>query len=239
MVCLIVANYNVTFADTVEENSKIDTRMEAVVREADKIEILESGTRYTFDEFNSTILASIEENGVLKLVVDEGICHDIVEIDKDANVYLNGIKVKVFYEQVDEYTEGETRNVSGWHYRETPGYGKASEYTTYKSSTSCRDIQLGQTLVSLSVTALMIVLGQYYPAAGQIGTITAGIIAAFGTSYTKNLSYKTRITWHKDSAGGWNTGGEYCEQHTTTWYTGKDFTGQTTTTVDYRCKYII
>lgn len=238
-ICMIIGNANVTFAAVASQNSFIDPRINWLEEAADHVETVENGKLYTIDQLNAVFLVSPQEDGSIKLVVDEGSLHNVAVIDANYNIYLNGKKVEIVYDQTDISTEVVPKNVSGWSVKDTPSYGQPSEYTTYKGSGSTRDIALNQALATIGAGILAGIIAKHFKLSGTdcIKTATS-IISAFTSSYTTSLSCKTRITYHKDSAGGWKDG-KYCEKHTTTWYEKKDYEGRTTVTANYHCRYLI
>lgn len=239
VVCLIVTNSNIAFAASAKQQTVIDPRIEHLVERADQVEMTEEGVICTFYDSNTTILILSKTDGELQLIIDEGEQHNIITIDAEDNLYLNGKKIEIGDHYVDELARDLERNVTGWSYKTTPGYGSPSDYSVYHRSYSERDIGLNQTLASISVGVLAQVIAARYnlPYSNCI-SIASQILRAFGSSYTQYLSYKTIVTFHKDSAGGWKDG-NYCEKHTTTWYENRDFTGATTTTVEYHCRHLV
>lgn len=230
--CLLVMNGDSIYAKKICTDLQSDTILETLANKADMVENVDSGWKYTFNDLNSTILAS-KEKGILKLICNQENLCNVVEIDQDNCVYLDGKLVTV----TETINNGE-RSTSGWQYRATPIYGNASDYTIYHTTTSCRDIQLQQQLINISEAALMVVLVAYIPAAGVIGEIVVSVKSAYINSYTTHLSCKTRITYHKDSADGWKDS-MYCEKHVITWYENKDFSGKTVQTTHYEARMMI
>ena len=58
----------------------------------------------------------------------------------------------------------------------------------------------------------------------------------YGTK-TKGLSYKTKIYTHKSYSTG-NTPSGYCEKQVTTWYSQKNYTGTSVTTIQFKNGYL-
>ena len=234
---LILANgYNCYAGESIND-LLLDARLITLNldNKADQVEVTGSNVKYTFDDWNATIFAFVE-NDVLKLVCNEKNICNIIEINQQGQLYLDGTYVTTMTENVPQ--NNNARMLTGWQYRETPSYGKANEYTVYYTTTSCRDIKLQQNLADISIAALAVVLTSYYPAAASITSLATTIKTAFVDSYTTSLSCKTVIKYHKDSASGWKNG-MYCEKHSVTWYENKDFSGRKTYSTHYESRTMV
>lgn len=67
----------------------------------------------------------------------------------------------------------------------------------------------------------------------KIGENSVGKSLLFGTY----VSYKTKIYTHKSYSTG-NTPSGYCEKQVTTWYSQKNYTGTSVTTIQFKNGYL-
>lgn len=79
--------------------------IESIFTNINRIEETEEGTLYYFDEPEGTVLKTVDNNITMLTVKEEGCTDNIIEIDKDNNVYLNGKQVVVTYENLKSENE--------------------------------------------------------------------------------------------------------------------------------------
>ena len=236
-VCLLVSNVHLAWANS---NGKNDSKsnIQIILDSADKKEVLGENIIYIYDELDAVIKVSELSDNITMLEIDEGICHNVIKIDKDNQIYLNEKKIETMDEK-EKGTEIGVNNVTGWSYSKSPGYGLASDYTYETSTYGNEDLELGRKINELGVIAFAGVVALKYPAVGMGIGLAEQIYEKFVKSETDALSFQTRVTHHKNYPGGWNTSGTYCKQETTTWYAEKNYQGQSTITVHYRIRHMV
>lgn len=136
----------------------------------------------------------------------------------------------------DEPLESRVGGIT-YSYSTGPLYGKSSDYTVYKNTVSNPNLPLTKEIGSYSLTALGIVLGMKSTPAGIAVSCVQIVYDKFYGTKTKGLSYKTKIYTHKSYSTG-NTPSGYCEKQVTTWYSQKNYTGTSVTTVQFKNGYL-
>lgn len=99
------------------------------------------------------------------------------------------------------------------------------------------NLPLTKEIGSYSLTALGILLGKESTPAGIAATCVQTVYDKFYGTKTKGLSYKTKIYTHKSYSTG-NTPSGYCEKQVTTWYSQKNYTGTSVTTIQFKNGYL-
>ena len=136
----------------------------------------------------------------------------------------------------DEPLESRVGGIT-YSYGTGPLYGKSSDYTIYKNTVSNPNLPLTKEIGSYSLTALGILLGKESTPAGIAATCVQTVYDKFYGTKTKGLSYKTKIYTHKSYSTG-NTPSGYCEKQVTTWYSQKNYTGTSVTTIQFKNGYL-
>lgn len=241
IICVSMTSITTVSASVESDIDVRDNRFEYLFYNADRVEEREDGTLYTFNELNSTVLKFSDENKGTTLIIKEGEIQDVLKIDQDNNIYLNGQKVEITYQDsvyAENLNESHTRAGVKYTEQDKPSFGKPEDYTVFLKSDQRADIQFSQAIGTITITTILGVIGIFYPGIGFTASVAAAIKGAFDAKNTKNLSCKMRHTLNKNYPSGWYHG-MYCEQITTTWYASKNYQGATTVTKHYKTGYII
>ena len=181
-------------------------------------------------------------DGSIDYYFKEGAVEDIVTIDGDNNLFINGKEVHYNYE-MGSNPDVIFKAAGNVHYHDStsPSYGQPSDYTQGPTIINYSDIELEQNIAKYTKAALSAVIVWAVPACKLIASVLAGYIIGKATTdekKAKSLSVKTEINYHKKSKAGW-LNGDYCRQLKAKWYYEKGYKKYATKGTVYKCGYVI
>ncbi|WP_373207497.1 hypothetical protein [Coprococcus phoceensis] len=141
--------------------------IESIFTNINRIEETEEGTLYYFDEPEGTVLKTVDNNITMLTVKEEGCTDNIIEIDKDNNVYLNGKQVVVTYENLKSENENVIAPRLTTRYYESDS-GNPSLYTVLGKTEKVANIYFQSAISGLTATAILGVIGFIVPYNGLI-----------------------------------------------------------------------
>jgi len=208
--------------------------IDAIFANANRIEETTEGTLYYFDELEGMVLkvSNDDTDTTILIVKEEGYKDNIVEIDKDNHVYLNGKPVIVTCEKLQSENESTVEPRLTTRYYESDS-GNPSLYTVLGNTEKVANIYFESTVGGLTSTVILGVIGFIVPGIGFTACVATAIASSFAAYNTKNLSCIVRHYYKKGCPGGWYMG-SFEEKIVTTWYPQVDFKGKATTTTHYR-----
>lgn len=235
-LCLIgclLSSITVSAHSNSENNSNTTNDcIESIFTNISRIEETEEGTLYYFGEPEGTVLKTVDNNSTMLKVEEEGRTDNIIEIDKDNNVYLNGRQVVVTYENLKSENENAIAPRLTTRYYESDS-GNPSLYTVLGKTEKVANIHFQSAIGSLTATVILGIIGFIVPGIGFTASVATAVASAFSAYNTKNLSCIVRHYYRAGWPGGWYMG-SFAEKIVTTWYPQVDFKGNTTTTTHYR-----
>lgn len=214
-----------------------DDQFDSIFMDADLIEETKNGTLYYYDEFDGTVLKSIDKNQTTTLTIEEADhSTNVVKVSKDDSVYLNGNQIVIDYENLGSETEEVVSPRLTTRYFESDS-GNPSLYTVPGPTESVANIHFQSQVGNLTVTIVLGVIGFLTPGISFTTGVAAGIISVFAASNTTDMSCKIRHYYQPGWPNGWNAG-SFAEKIVTTWYAGVNYTGPQYTTTHYRTGYL-
>lgn len=165
-----------------------------------------------------------------------GYSDNVVKIDKEDNVYLNGNQIVINYKNSQSESENVISPRLTTRYHESDS-GDPSLYTVLGKTERVANIYFESAIGGLTTTVILGVLSTIVPGL----SFTTGVAAALGTVYaaynTKGISCVIRHYYKEGWQNGWYMG-SFAEKIVTTWYSGLNYTGNRTITTHYRTGYL-
>ena len=150
-VCLLVcmaSSIMVSAQPNIENNFDTTTdSIDAIFANANRIEETTEGTLYYFDELEGMVLkvSNDDTDTTILIVKEEGYKDNIVEIDKDNHVYLNGKPVIVTCEKLQSENESTVEPLLTTRYYESDS-GNPSLYTVLGKTEKVANIYFESTI---------------------------------------------------------------------------------------------
>ena len=211
---------------------KVSSNIDSLFSNSDNIKETKAGTIYYIDSQNSTVLKTIENNCIKLKITEEGFSDAIITIDEFNNIYLNGNKIQITYDELDSPNENIIKPLLNVRYYES-NTGTPSQYTVLAKTEKIADINLKTEIAKLSATALFSVVKLLVPELNFTLEIASNILEAYIDTKTKHLSSIIKHYYKKGSPGGWYMG-SFAEKLVTTWYSQKNYKGKKHVSIHYR-----
>lgn len=178
-----------------------------------------------------TVLENSDEKQSIQ-VVQGDICNRL-DIYTNGDIVLDGNLVEVTREEVVEPTSDDIVTYAGAtiYWKDTPDYGKASDYSNFLKNENVKDIALKQKVSKIAVSALMSILGKAM-SGGIVARLTktaANKIYSYFIKqdpYSEQLSCKSKVYTHKSYVSGYIP--ERCTfiyKYKSTFYSEKNYGG--------------
>lgn len=188
---------------------------------------------------NSEIEATINAQGNQVLDITEGEKREIVTIDSNRNLYVDGELVKITdLENSINGSEIVTMGAHRIYWQETAPYAKGSAYTK-KHGTVKKSLEYTKPLKDATASALVsiIVLGLGLSGAGSIavGFIASGVISWFGKNDPKGKAWSVKDVQYVHNTKGFTVKtGMSVIKHNFTYYSNTDCTGKIGSGIRYQ-----
>lgn len=183
-----------------------------------------------------TVLENSAEKQSIQ-VVQGDICNQL-DIYANGDIVLDGELVEITREAVVEPTSDDIVTYAGAtiYWKDTPGYGKNSDYSNFLKNENVKDINLKKTIESIATATLLTILGM------AMGGAAGGIISFAGSATqtvydyfvkksptTTHLSCKSKVYTHKNYKSGYIPSQfTFIYKYKSTFYSEKNYGGSTT-----------
>lgn len=204
---------------------------------------------YRFENDMETDLATIQENNdgsiTLNITTEDGSKSDVVTLDTDGSIYLDGNKV-TYSETIYSDENGDikdnfdvvARDVQSWTQEGCP-YGTTRDYSQGAGTESSTHIGLGKSLNGLTALAIATIIGVFSFVLGLAYSVAVVLTDSFASASptSQYLSYKAYKYYHKDanSSGYISAMMRYVTEYYTTWYSEANYRGTSEQFVSYYC----
>lgn len=168
-------------------------------------------------------------------IKEDGYPDNVIKVDQDNNLYLNENQIVISY----EYPQTESENVISprltTRYYESDS-GNPSLYTVLGKTEKVANIYFQSAIGGLATTVVLGVISTIVLGISFTASVAAGLGTAFASANTKGISCVIEHYYREGWTGGWYMG-TFAEKIVTTWYSGLNYTGDTTVTTHYRTGY--
>lgn len=231
-VCMISSMTVSAYSGSENHIGAGEDRLDAIFEGADRVEETKDGKIYFFDDVEGSILKNTHNNITTLTIKEKGKKDNIVEVDKDDKISLNGESVVITYEEIEQGNENVITPRLTTRYYESDS-GNSSAYTVLGKTEKVANIYFESTIGGLTTTVILGVIGAIIPGIAFTASVAVGIATAFGAYNTKNLSCIVKHYYQKGWTGGWYMG-SFGEKIVTTWYSQVNYKGKSTVTTHYR-----
>lgn len=200
------------------------------------------------DVINKIVVLEDSEEMISIWTKQDSICN-VLELHKNGDIILDGNKVEVTYEDPEVLKpinpSISPRAGATIYWRDDVRYGKAADYSHYYNSENIKDINLKKTLESITLSALLGIIGAVMGAhLGPVGSYLVSFAFSAGSAlfqyllqadpYTTHLSCKSKIYTHKNYKSGYIPSlFTYIWKYNTTFYSKANYGGSTKYATSY------